>query len=555
MFRWIWILSLVGTAVGQPTLIVKNGRVWTGSPQRPWVSAVAVTGKTITAIGGDEVARAAGPKTRVIDVGGKFVMPGFNDAHLHLLEGARGLREVDLTGACTMEEMQRRIREYAERNPQAEWILGTGWQYTCFADDRRARKEDLDAAVRDRPAFLRAYDGHAGWANSRALRIGEVGRADFSGFGEVERDALTGEPTGYLKEKAMSLVERHIPEPTREAKLRALEEGFRLATSLGITSMQMAGGSREELELFDELRRKGKQTARVSYAISVERRDAPLNDYAALRRQYSDAMLRVSGIKIMLDGVIEGYTAAMLQPYSGRGNQRGETKWTVEDFNEMCVRADRLGLQIATHAIGDRAVRMALDAYEIAVRRNGLRFHQTRTDRRFRIEHIETVSATDVPRFAQIGVIASMQPIHADPDTVEVWARAVGPSRLPRAFAWRELQRAEARVTFGSDWPACISFDPMRGLHSAVNRRTVDGRPEGGWVANQALTVEAALQAYTGAGAVASYEESEKGKLLPGMWADLVVLSQDPFRIEPMKLHETRVLTTIFDGRVVYSRR
>ncbi len=555
MFRWIWILSLVGAAVGQPTLIVKNGRVWTGSPQRPWVSAVAVTGKTITAIGGDELARAAGPKTRVIDAGGKFVMPGFNDAHLHLLEGARGLREVDLTGACTMDEMQRRIREYAERNPQAEWILGTGWQYTCFADDRRARKEDLDAAVRDRPAFLRAYDGHAGWANSRALRLAEVGRADFRGFGEVERDALTGEPTGYLKENAMSLVERHIPEPTRQAKLRTLEEGFRLATSLGITSMQIAGGSQEELELFDELRRKGKQTARVSYAISVERREAPLNDYAALRRQYSDAMLRVSGIKIMLDGVIEGYTAAMLQPYAGRGNQRGETKWTVEDFNEMCVRADRLGLQIATHAIGDRAVRVALDGYENAVRRNGLRFHQTRTDRRFRIEHIETVSALDVPRFGQIGVIASMQPIHADPDTVDVWARAVGPSRLPRAFAWRELQRAGARVTFGSDWPACISFDPIRGLHSAVNRRTVDGRPEGGWVANQALTVEAALQAYTGAGAVASYEESEKGKLLPGMWADLVVLSQDPFRVDPMKLHETRVLTTVFDGRVVYSRR
>lgn len=541
-------------ALAQPTLILKNGRVWTGSTGKPWAESVAITGSTITAVGGREVARLAGPKTRVIDLAGKFAMPGFNDSHVHLLSGAQGLGEVNLTGACTLEEMQKRIREYAERYPQREWIVGSGWEYTCFPEGRRAFKEDLDAAVRDRPALIRAYDGHAAWANSRALRIGEVGRANYSGFGEVERDALTGEPTGYLKEGAMSLVARHVPKPTRAANLAALEAGYRLAASLGITSLQHASGDPETVALFDEVRKRGKQSARVAFAISVDNKQAPLNDYAALKRRYADATLRVVGIKIMLDGVIEGYTAAMLAPYADRPSTQGEPNWTAEDYNDLCVRADRLGLQIYTHAIGDRAVRMALDGFETAVKRNGLRFHQTHRDRRFRVEHIEVVHPADIPRFAQIGVLAMMQPIHADPGTVDVWSKAVGAKRLPQAFAWRTLERAGARVTFGSDWPACISFDPMRGIHSAVNRRTPDGRPENGWIPTERVSLEMALRAYTAAGAMASFEERQKGRLEPGMLADMVVLSQDPFKIDPMKLHETRVVTTVFDGRVVYRR-
>ncbi|MBY0504551.1 MAG: amidohydrolase [Bryobacteraceae bacterium] len=554
MLRWVFCLCAAAVAVAQPTLILKNGRVWTGVPQRPFAESVAITGNSITAVGGREVAKLAGPKTRVIDLGGKFAMPGFNDSHVHFLGGARGLKEIDLTGACTIEEMQRRIRDYAERHPQLEWITGAGWEYNCFPADRMARKEDLDAAVKDRPAFIRAYDGHSGWANSRALRIGEVGRLTFNGFGEVERDALTGEPTGYLKEGAMSLVSRHVPRPTRETNLQALEEGYRLAASLGVTSLQNASGDADTIALYDEVRRRGKQTARVSFAISAGKKDAPLNDYAALKRQYADEMIRVVGIKLMLDGVIESHTAAMLDSYSDRPGVTGEPNWTAEDYNEMCVRADRLGLQIYTHAIGDRAVRMALDGFDQAVKRNGLRFHQTHKDRRFRIEHIETIHPADIPRFAELGVLAMMQPIHADPGTIDVWSKAVGPKRLTHAFAWRTLERAGARVTFGSDWPACISFDPIRGLHNAVNRRTIDGKPENGWIPTERVSVEMALRAYTSSGAVASFEEARKGRLAPGMLADVVVLSQDPFKIDPIRIHETRVLTTVFDGRVVYQR-
>lgn len=554
MIRWLFCFCAAAVALAQPTLLLKNGRIWTGVPQRPWVSAVAVTGATITAVGGSEVAKQAGPTTQVIDLGGKFAMPGFNDAHVHFLGGARGLREVDLTGACTLDEMQKRIREYAEQHPQLEWITGAGWEYGCFAAGKVARKEDLDAAVKDRPAFIRAYDGHSGWANSRALRIGEVGRTPFSGFGEVERDALTAEPTGYLKEGAMSLVSRHVPKPTRETNLSSLEEGYRLAASLGITSMQNASGDAETIALYDEVRKRGKQTARISFAITVPKKDAPLNEYAALKRRYADDMLRVVGIKLMLDGVVESHTAAMLEPYADLTSSSGEPNWTVPDYNEMCVRADRLGLQIYTHAIGDRAVRMALDGYEMAVKRNGLRFHLTHQDRRFRIEHIEVLHADDIPRFAKLGVLAVMQPIHADPGTVEVWSKAVGLKRLPLAFPWRTLERAGARVTFGSDWPASISFDPLRGIHNAVNRRTIDGKPENGWVPTERVSLTAALRAYTAAGAVASFEEAKKGQIAPGMLADLVVLSQDLFKIDPMKIHETRVLTTIFDGRVAYRR-
>jgi predicted amidohydrolase YtcJ len=558
MIHWVLRLGLAAVVLGQlaaqPTLILKNGRVWTGVAQQPWAEAVAITGPRISAVGGPEVAKLAGPRTRVIDAGGRFIMPGFNDSHAHFLSGSRGLKEVDLTGACTLEEMQKRVREYAEKFPALPWITGSGWEYFCFPEDRLARKEDLDAAVWDRPVFIRAYDGHAGWANSRALRIGEVGRMSYAGFGEVERDALTGEPTGYLKEGAMTLVTRHIPKPARAASLAAIEEGFRLAASLGITSVQNASGDAETVALFDDVRRRGKQTARMAFAISVDKRDAPLNDYAALKRLYADEMLRVVGIKIMLDGVIEGYTAALLDPYADRATN-GETSWTAEEFNEMCVRADRLGLQIYTHAIGDRAVRMALDGYEFAVRKNGLRFHQTHKDRRFRIEHIEVVHPKDIPRFGQIGVLAVMQPIHADPGTVDVWSRAVGQKRLPQAFAWRSLERAGARLAFGSDWPASLSVDPWRGIHNAVNRRSIDGRPEGGWIPKERVTLESAMRAYTIGGAVASFEEGVKGQLAPGLLADVVVLSQDPTKVNPLRLHETRVVTTVFNGRVVYDNR
>ena len=260
-----------------------------------------------------------------------------------------------------------------------------------------------------------------------------------------------------------------------------------------------------------------------------------------LRRRYASEWLKVKAAKFMIDGVIESKTAAMLEPYADGSQDVGSAAWSEADFKAAIGRVDRAGFQIYTHAIGDRGVRMTLDAYEAAGRAG-----------RHRVEHIETIDAADLARFAKLGVIASMQPIHADPDGVEVWSKMIGPQRLPLSFAWRSLALAGARLVFSSDWPACITVNPWRGIHNAVNRRTSDGKPEGGWLPAQRLSVETALKAYTSSAAYASFEERIKGTLEPGKLADVIVLSQNLFDIDPMTIHETRVFLTVVDGKAVH---
>jgi predicted amidohydrolase YtcJ len=286
---------------------------------------------------------------------------------------------------------------------------------------------------------------------------------------------------------------------------------------------------------------------RVAMAMSVPpgTRFTELAKYRALKERFSSPDLKAGAIKIMLDGVIESRTAAMLEPYEG-SNESGTPAWSEPFYREMVEKADASGLQVYTHAIGDRAVRMALDAYEQALRVNGNK------NARWRIEHIETISPADIPRFARIGVLASMQPIHADPGSSAVWSRQIGPARLPWSFAWKSLLDAGARLVFSSDWPACIDVNPIRGLHVAVNRQTPEGKPEGGWVPRQKVTLEQALRAYTAGGAYASFEESSKGMLKAGMLGDAVVFQQDLFAIPPSRIHEVKVAMTVVNGRVVY---
>jgi len=532
-------------------LVITNGRVWTNVDSNPWVEAVAIRNHRIMRAGTRvEIAQLIGEQTQVINLEGRLAAPGFNDAHTHFLGGSLGLAEVNLNGARSLAAMQERVAEFARTHPLEPWITGGGWEYSYLPDQRLPTRADLDAVIRDRPVYLRSYDGHTGWANSRAFELAGITRETrVEGFGEIVRDPQTGEPTGVLKEGAQRLVRRLIPEPSREKKLEALRQGLKLAASLGITSIQNASGSPDEFALYEELLRKGELTARVSMAFSVGPRatQAELDRFIALRDQYRvNPMLRAGAVKIVLDGVIETHTAAMLEPYSDTPGQRGEPAYSAEVYNEMVARFDRAGFQVYTHAIGDRAVRMALDAYERAQQFN------RRPNPRFRIEHIEVVSPSDIPRFARLGVLASMMPIHADPETVEVWSRAVGPERQQRAFAWADLLRSGAHLVFSSDWPATISVDPIRGLHNAPNRRTVDGQPLKGWVPEQRISLAMALRAYTYWGAYASFEEGIKSRIAPGMLADVVVFSQDLFGIDPMKIHETRVVMTVFDGRVIY---
>ncbi len=534
-------------------LVLINGRVWTGGDTSSFAEAVAVRGNLIIGVGATaEIKKFVDARTQVTDLGGRLVAPGFNDAHIHFLGGSLGLTEVDLTETPTVAEMIERIAAYARKNPQAQWIKGRGWEYTKFPGGLPT-KSYLDAIIKDRPVFLSAYDGHSAWVNSKALQLAGVTReTKFDGYGEVVRDA-SGEPTGALKEGAQSLVRKFIPEPAREQKLDALRRGMKMAASLGITSIQNANGSPEEFALYDELLKRGELSLRVSTAFSIGAKTTQqeIDRFVEIKKQNDlNPILRAGSVKLMLDGVIESHTASMLERYSdlpaSHGSPYGELTMPPNMYRDLIARFDKLGFQIYTHAIGDRAVQEALNAYENAQSINN------RKNARHRIEHLETISPADIPRFAKLGVMASMEPIHADPGTVEIWARAVGPERLPYSFPWAALLKSGARLVYSSDWPASISVDPIRGLHCAVNRRTINGQPPKGWIAEQRVSMGDALRAYTQMGAYSSFEEAVKGRIAAGMLADIAVFSQDLFKIDPMKIYETKVVLTVFDGKVIY---
>ncbi len=532
-------------------LVLVNGRLWTGTEAQPWAQALAIRDHKIMAVGTDAQIKAlTDQSTEVIDLGGRLASPGFNDAHIHFLGGSLGLDEVDLTGARSLKAIQERVVAYAKSHPDRPWIYGRGWEYSYLPGKRLPTRQDLDAVMPDRPVYLRAYDGHTGWANTRAITMAKItSKTKVEGIGEIVRDPKTGLPTGVLKEDAGSLVGRLIPTPTTEQKFAALRKGMKLLASLGITSIQNASGSPQDLPLYETLLQQGELTARTSIAFTVDERKSlkDLETWKKLKEKYQgNPMLRAGAVKFLIDGVVESHTAAMLTPYTDLPNQKGTPAYTQAEYNDLVGRYSQAGFQIYTHAIGDRGVRMTLNGYEHA------KSVAASADPRFRIEHIEVVSPEDIPRFKRIGVLASMEPIHADPDTIEVWSKAVGPERVRRAFAWADLLKSGAYLVLSSDWSAAISLDPMRGIHNAVNRRTIEGNPPQGWIPEQRLTLEQALRGYTGAGAYASFEEKTKGQLAPSMWADIIVFSQDLFKIPTMDIHKTRVVLTIFDGKVLY---
>ena len=553
----IGFLTACQDKTSAPSLILYNGKIWTAEGLNTFVEAIAITEDTISAVGSNATIQAlAGDSTRLIDLQGKLVTPGFNDAHIHFLNGSRGLAEVELTSTTSAEDVEAYIKKYVASHSNNPWITGRGWQYTFYKGGFPDKKM-LDALVPDKPAYIRAYDGHTAWANSKALDLAGIGHNyKFTGFGEVVRDA-SGEPTGILKEDAMSLVSSLIPKKTKEENLEALRLGMKLAAELGITSIQNANGSDEETQLYETLLANRELTVRTSIAFSTgdETTDADIENFVAVRDRigYNNPMLRANAIKFMIDGVIEGHTAFMLESYSDKipkeVSPTGQVSMPLPKFGSMISRLDSLGFQIYTHAIGDRGVRETLNAYELAIQRNGSK------DSRHRIEHIEIIHPDDIPRFTQLGVMPSMEPIHAEPGTVEVWGAAVGESRMPYSFAWRSMLDANAKLVYSSDWPACIALNPIRGLHVAVNRRNPKGFPENGWVVEQKISMAEALYAYTYMGAYASFEEKIKGKIAPGYLADVIVLSQDLFTINPMDTHKTQVDLTVFNGRIIYSRQ
>lgn len=533
-----------------------NGRIYTGNDAQPFAEAMALSDNKIIAVGtSEEIKKLAGPSTDTFNLQGKLVTPGFNDAHIHFLRGAMEMQTADLNRCKTPKDAADTVLAFAQRHPEAAWVTGSGWQYTIFPDSKPT-KEILDAILPDRPVFLYAYDGHSAWVNSKALALAGIDKnTPYTGFGSIVKNEK-GEPTGMLSEGAMQLVRKLMPPASRENKLKALEAGLAYAASLGITSMQNASGTIEELELYEDLLRRGKLTTRYAAAFSANSKttEEDIKRFTALKKKFSDnAMLRADAIKFVLDGVIESHTAVMINDYSDAGEKgrtaNGNFALPLEDYQRLALVFDKAGFRLFTHAIGDRSVREALNVYEQTEKQNGT------VNSRHRIEHIEQCNPADIARFQQLHVLPSMQPIHADPATVAVWSKAVGQERLPYSFGWQSMLQSRANLVFGSDWPACINLDPIHGLHVAVNRQSPNGVPPGGWIPEQKVSIKDALTAYTMGGAYSNYEENSKGKLQPGYYADFVVLSKDLFTIDPSEIHTTKVLLTVVDGKVVYKRK
>lgn len=550
------LLSLPAAATGETPVppadvIITNARIYTINPESKWAEAVAIRGEKIVAVGDRKRIDAyRGPSTKVIDAGQRLVLPGFTDCHIHFMDGSLGLTRVDLNGASTVEEIQKRVKAYADAHPNEPWIQGMGWVYPTFGPTALPNKKILDDVVPDRPVYLVAYDGHSSWANSKALAMAGIDRntADPPN-GKIVRDEK-GEATGALKEAAGDLIAAKIPKPTRAERLEALRKGIHEANKVGLVRVHSAGQDFEYLDLYDELRKNSELTLRfyISYFL-----DPPgltpeiMTKIESARKQYNDDWISGGAVKTMLDGVVEAHTAAMLDPYTDDPSVSGKLFWDPDKYKTTIAELDKDGLQIFTHAIGDKAVRLALDAYQNATAVNHT------NDARPRVEHIETISAQDIDRFGKLGVIASMQPLHSypDEDTLDVWARNIGPERAKRAWVWRSIEAKGGALAFGSDWPV-VTLNPWPGVQTALTRQTDEGKPDYGFVPQQRLGLEDTLRAYTLGAAFAGRREKTEGSIETGKLADLIMIDRNLFQIEPTEIGKTKVLLTMVGGKVVY---
>jgi predicted amidohydrolase YtcJ len=524
-------------------LAIVNARVWTGDPRRPWADAVLVRGERIEAVGsGAEVRKRAGPSAKTVDARGMMLTPGFIDSHVHFLDGGFSLSSVRLRDARTKEEFIRRIKAFAATVPPGTWIRNGDWDHTSWGGELPERSW-IDSVTPNHPVWINRLDGHMNLANTLALRAARIGRdtKDVAG-GLLVRDAA-GEPTGILKDNAMSLMAGAIPEPPIELSLRALDRAMTYVAERGVTSVQHMG-TWSDLAVFERAHATGALRTRIGAAV-------PLSTWARLRdtvaaRGHGDAWLRIGSLKGFVDGSLGSHTAAMLEPFSDAPNDRGLFVNTPEDLYAWTSGADTAGLQVLVHAIGDRAIRTQLDIFARVARENGAR------DRRFRIEHAQHIAPPDLPRFGALGVIASMQPYHAIDDGR--WAdKVIGSERAKGTYAFRSLLEHGATLAFGSDWFVAPPT-PLEGIYAAVTRRTLDDKRPNGWVPEEKITVEEALRAYSTGAARALFAEKETGMIAPGMLADLVLVDRDITRVPPETIRDAQVMLTMVGGRVVYDR-
>ena len=535
-------------AQAQPSadLIVRNAKIWTVDKSHPAAQAVAVLGERIVAVGSnDDIEAWHGARTHVIEAGGKLLLPGFNDAHVHFVDGGLALDQVQLNDATSPEEFARRIGERARRTPKGEWVKGGDWDETKWTPARMPTKELIDPLTSDTPVFVMRYDGHMALANSATLRLaGITAKTPDAPGGVIVRDAQ-GNPTGALKDAAMDYVDKIAPPLSHDQRMQAVKRALAHAASLGVTSVQHMNPEYEDIAVYAELLQREELTARIYAAPLIPSVDDQVK--IGIRHAFGGPFLRIGALKAYADGSLGSSTAYFFEPFSNQPNNHGllsDEMHPVSLMRDRMMRADAAGLQLCTHAIGDQGISMILDIYSEIVKAHG------ESDRRFRIEHAQHMAAKDFERFAQLHVIASVQPYHAIDDGR--WAEErIGHDRTSRTYAFRTFLDHGVRLAFGTDWEVA-PLNPMLGLYAAVTRATLDGKNPNGWFPEQKLTLPEAVEAYTMGSAYAEFQEYEKGSITAGKLADMVLLSDDIFTIDPVKIRNVKVKTTIVGGKIVW---
>ena len=527
-------------------LIITNARIWTVDPSRPTAEAVAVLGDRIAAVGSkQDVDNWRGPKTQVINADGKLLLPGFNDAHVHFVSGGMQLDSIQLNDATSAQEFARRIADRAKVTAKGEWIKGGNWDETKWNPAEMPTKQLIDALTPDTPVFVTRYDGHMGLANSVALRLAGISaKTPDPPGGTIVRDAQ-GNPTGALKDAATDYIDKVIPPLSHDQRVKAVKRALRYAASVGVTSVQHMDASYADIAVYSELLQGGELTTRI-YA-------APLITHVedqtkiGVRHAFGGSYLRIGAVKAFADGSLGSGTAYFYEPFLNQGNNRGllsDEMHPISLMRDRYMTADSAGLQICTHAIGDEGISTILDLYADVVKAHG------EADRRFRIEHAQHMAAKDFERFAQLHVIASVQPYHAIDDGRFAESH-IGHDRASRTYAFRTFLDHGVRLAFGTDWEVA-PLDPMLTVYAAVTRATLDGKNPNGWFAEQKLSVAETIEAYTMGSAYAEFQEKEKGSITAGKLADMVLLSDNIFSIDHSRIRDTKVLKTFVGGKIVY---
>lgn len=527
-------------------LIIANAKIWTVDATQPQAQAVAVLQDRIVAVGSNSAVDAwRGPNTKVIDAAGKLLLPGFNDAHVHFVSGGEQLDNVQLKDVTNPEEFARRIGERAKITPKGEWVLGGNWDETKWTPHHIPTKEMIDALTPDTPVFVSRYDGHMGLANSLALRLaGITAQTPDPPGGTIVRDAQ-GNPTGALKDAATDYIDKVVPPLSHDRHVKIVKRALAYAASVGVTSVQHMVASYEDIAVYSELLQRGELTTRIYAAPLITHVD----DQAKLGigRAFGGPYLRIGALKAFADGSLGSGTAYFYEPFLNQGSNRGllsDEMHPISLMRDRYLKADAAGLQICTHAIGDEGISTILDLYADVIKAHG------ETDRRFRIEHAQHMAAKDFERFAQLHVIASVQPYHAIDDGRFAEGH-IGHDRSSRTYAFRTFLDHGVRLAFGTDWEVA-PLDPVLGLYAAVTRATLDDKNPNGWFPEQKLTVAEAVEAYTIGSAYAEFQEKEKGSITPGKLADMVLLSDDIFSIAPAKIRDTKILKTFVGGKLVW---